>query len=142
MAEFDLRALASKWLAPFREWVDACFAWVKEMQEAQARAEALLRDSLTADEYDQLQSQGHLDLPSHTRPGRVYRIPANGGRVQVYEEDKLRGELCVAPVESVPVPDVVLSHKLLIEGAEEEYLREARWIQVVMPFLDAPGGLE
>jgi hypothetical protein len=33
--------------------------------------------------------------------------------------------LCIAPVDWLPPSDVVLAHKLMIEGDEQEYLRRA-----------------
>lgn len=120
-------------LALIERWVQAGLTWLREMQEAQARAEALLRDSLTETEYQHLHAQGHLEIRSQCRPGRLYHVPVHGGRVRVFEQGRFCGELCVGPVAHLPTPDVVLSHKLMIEGCEEEYLKTARWIQTILP---------
>ncbi|MDP9382063.1 MAG: hypothetical protein M3Q29_18355 [Chloroflexota bacterium] len=40
-------------------------------------------------------------------------------------KDRLLMPLCVQPVERMPHADVVLTHKLMIEGNEQEYLRGA-----------------
>jgi hypothetical protein len=45
--------------------------------------------------------------------------------VKVYEGGVPIMALCVQPVDPVPDGDVVLMHKLMIEGNEEEYLRIA-----------------
>ena len=98
-------------------------------REAEARAAALLEDLLTEDEHRQLERDGYLGVPSPSRPGRTYQVPRHGGRVRVYEGDAPVMALCVEPVEWLPDGDVVLLHKLMIEGNEAEYLRVAnRWV--------------
>ncbi len=94
---------------------------------AEARAEALLVAQLTPAQYAQLQHEGALDLPSPHIPGRVYRIPRRRGMVGVYETGRLRWWLCVGPAAWVPDADVVLTHKLMIEGDEPGYLRAANY---------------
>ena len=92
---------------------------------AEARAGALLRDLLTEDERRQLERDGYLGGPSPSRPGRTYRVPRRRGQVRVYEGTTLVLALCVGPDGWLPDGDVVLLHKLMIEGNEEEYLRVA-----------------
>ena len=133
MAADGVEDWVARGLGLVRQWLQAGLTWLREMQEAQARAEALLRDSLTEAEYQYLRTKGHLEVRSHCRPGRLYHVPAHGGRVRVFEQGRFCGELCVGPVVHLPTPDIVLSHKLMIEGSEEEYLRKARWIQTIMP---------
>jgi len=41
--------------------------------------------------------------------------------------------LCVTPVDSLPPGDVVLVHKLMIEGDEQEYLRRANRYRLRVP---------
>jgi hypothetical protein len=96
-----------------------------DWREAQERAEALLHRILTDDEYRQLSRRGYLEVPSPSRPRRVYRIPRHQGQVRVYEGGVPIMALCVQSVEPIPDGDVVLMHKLMIEGNEEEYLRIA-----------------
>ncbi len=43
----------------------------------------------------------------------------------MYVKDRQIMPLCVQPVEGIPRADVVLTHKLMIEGNEQEYLRGA-----------------
>lgn len=93
--------------------------------EAERRAEALLRRFLTEEEYQQLLCQGYLRVPSPHYPNRVYLIPRYRGLVRVYESGRAVMRLCVGPVEPLPDADVVLMHKLMIEGNEEEYLKIA-----------------
>lgn len=100
-------------------------------EEANRRADALLRDSLTAAEYQDLASLGYLEISSPGTPGRVYRVHAEPSPVMVYEGERLVMELCVGPGEPLPAGDRMLAHKLMIEGNEAEYLQAAnvlrRW---------------
>lgn len=89
-------------------------------------AEALLRDLLDEREYQQLKHRGYVDVASPNDPQRIYRIPNYAGLVRVYEEGWAVRELCLQSVEPLPSADVVLMHKLLIEGDELEYLARAR----------------
>jgi len=50
--------------------------------------------------------------------------------VEVYDEGKLTMRLCVEPLERLPAADVVLMHKLMIEGNEERYLHEANIVHL------------
>ena len=52
-------------------------------------------------------------------------MPRHQGQVKVFESGVPVMALCVQPVEPIPDGDVVLMHKLMIEGNEEEYLRIA-----------------
>jgi hypothetical protein len=100
---------------------------------AQERAEALLRDMLTVAEYTQLGERGYLEVRSPTQPMRTYRVPRRPGRVAVHEFGVEIESLCVAPVGWLPPGDVVLAHKLMIEGNEQEYLRRANHFHRKVP---------
>lgn len=109
-------------------------------REAQDRAEALLRDLLTAEQYTRLGEQGYLEVPSPSQPTRIYCVPKGPGRVAIQEGGLLVESLCVAPVDWLPPSDVVLTHKLMIEGDEQEYLRRANRYRMKVPTrLTAPG---
>jgi len=92
---------------------------------SEQRAEVLLRDILSADQFHQLRRRGYLDVPSPSRANRTYRIPRSRDQVRVYEDGRLIERLCVQAVEPVPTGDVVVMHKLMIEGNEDDYLRLA-----------------
>ncbi len=97
-------------------------------RKAGQRAEALLAEILGDGEYRELERLGYLEVRSPSRPGRVYRVPRSRDLVRVYESGRATMRLCVGPVERVPDADVVLMHKLMIEGDEQQYLRIAnRW---------------
>lgn len=96
-----------------------------DWREAQERAELLLRELLSEEEYRQLNRRGYLEVASPSRPRRVYRIPRHQGQVKVYEGGVPIMALCVQSVEPIPDGDAIVMHKLMIEGNESEYLRVA-----------------
>jgi len=94
---------------------------------AYERAEKLLCDSLHADDYECYQRRGYVEVPSRIHQGRVYRV--DGWRpVAVFEDGEFAGAICIRPRDHLPGPDVVLARKLLIEGAEEEFLASGNWL--------------
>ncbi|HET8629883.1 MAG TPA: hypothetical protein VFL91_20880 [Thermomicrobiales bacterium] len=97
-----------------------------QRRAARARAARTLAALLTAEERAQLRRRGYLAVPSRAVPGRVYRIPRGGDRVEVYEGGRHVATLCVEPAAPLPAPERVLLHKLLLEGDERAYLRAAR----------------
>lgn len=98
-------------------------------------AEVLLRAVLDEREYRQLTRRGYLDVASPTVEQRIYRIPAYTGLVRVYEHGMAVRELCIQPVEPLPSADIVAMHKLMIQGAEQEYWARARHYARVDPNL-------
>jgi hypothetical protein len=96
-------------------------------QEAEQRAEQLLKTILPHDQYNHLVRKGYLEVQSGMYPYRTYRIPRHRGSVEVYEMGRLVMSLCVQPTENIPDSDVVIMHKLMIEGNEREYLRRANY---------------
>jgi len=99
--------------------------YFKGWSRAERRAANLQRDLLTPEQSRQLVWRGYLEIPSPTDPGRVYRVPGNKGYVQVIEHGRAVMRLCVQPVERLPNADIVVLHKLMIEGNEEYYLEKA-----------------
>ncbi len=93
---------------------------------AAMRASALLSDLLSEGERQQLARYGFLAVPSPGVAGRVYRVPAGSGHVEVYEAGELAMTVCVQPMGPLPPGDVVAMHKLMIEGDEEGYLEQVR----------------
>lgn len=104
-----------------------------EWLAAKSRAEKMLSEMLTEQEYLQLSRRGYLEVRSPGYSDRVYRVPKYRGRVHVYENGKAIMSLCVQPIELVPDADVVLIHKLMIEGNEQDYLNMANRFEVT-PF--------
>ncbi len=92
--------------------------------EAESRALALLGEVLSPNEREQLESRGYLEISSPSVPCRVYRVPNRREMVWVYERDRAIMRLCLEPVQPLPDAEMVLIHKLMIEG-NEEYLRLA-----------------
>lgn len=97
------------------------------------RAEALLRELLDEHEYQQVRKQGYVEVVSPSNAQRIYRIPRFLGRVSVYEGGHVVRELCIHPVELIPSADVVVMHKLLIQGDEERYLALANQFPTLLP---------
>jgi hypothetical protein len=93
-------------------------------------AEALLRQVLTSAELDQLNTLGYLDVASRTTPGRTYRVPASQGLVTVLDDGHVTMRLCLVPSRTVAEREHVLVHKLLLEGAEAEYWRQANRVRL------------
>ncbi|MHB0870836.1 MAG: hypothetical protein ACYC66_12700 [Chloroflexota bacterium] len=107
--------------------------WVaSSRQDAQARADLLVRALLSATEYEQLSSRGYLDVRSPTDPQRVYRIPSGTGLVTVMDRGYCVERLCVQSTAPIPEQEAVIVHKLMIEGNEEEYLKLANHFPCVL----------
>jgi hypothetical protein len=97
----------------------------RSWREAEARAELLVRSILTEEEYDKLRHNGYLDIPSPTIPQRVYRVPCGTGTVSVFEGGRCVDRLCVYSTQPIPERETIVVHKLMIEGNEQDYLRQA-----------------
>jgi hypothetical protein len=102
-------------------------------RKAQDRAEVLLRNVLTTEEYAQLGELGYLEVRSPSQPTRLYCVPRGPGRVAVQERGEVVETLCVGPIEWLPPSDIILAHKLMIEGNEQEYLRRANRYRLRAP---------
>lgn len=100
---------------------------------AEQRSSALLRDLLNEQEYRQLMQHGYLEVASPGHKERVYRIPRSAGRVRVYVDGQALVELCIQPVTPLPANDVIVLHKLMIEGNEEGYLARANEVLLALP---------
>lgn len=104
--------------------------------EANERAERLLRECLSPEQYQQLQQHDYFEIPSKLDPQQFYRIPRTRRRVQVFQTYGVGetvlcrkiAELCVIACEPVPDADLVLTHKWMIEGNEPAYLAIANRI--------------
>lgn len=92
---------------------------------AEQRACMLLRQQLGDEEFTLLVRRGYVDIPSPSLPDRAYRIPYTQGMVEVMEDGLGTMRLCIVPTRWVPDCDLVIMHKLLIEGDEARYLRVA-----------------
>ena len=121
-------------LLTFALWMAARPVWcavamrIREGRAANRRAEVLLRGILTSSEYTQLITVGYLDVPSSAHPGCTYRIPRDGSEVILFKGGRAVTGLCVQAVDRIPVADAVAMRKLMIEGAEAEFLLKANRI--------------
>jgi hypothetical protein len=100
-----------------------------QRSEAERRAQQLVTEMLSREQLAQLNRLGFIELRSRLIPGRTYRVPRRRGQVQVYEQGHHAGSLCIQPTRWVPDADVLLMHKLMIEGNEAEYLRTANFFK-------------
>ncbi len=73
----------------------------------------------------QLRRDGFLEVPSRSVPGRRYRIPRRGSPIAVLEPNGRIVYLCLQPATPVAEPELVVLHKLLLEGAEDDYWQRA-----------------
>lgn len=122
-------AIASPAFRALRRLAMSVLEDYRERLEADVRAEALLREILSPAEYEQIRATGYLEVRSQLSPSRLYRIPAHGGLVGLYEDGALVAGLCAQPLSRLPGPDVVAMHKLMIDGNEEGYLRIANHLR-------------
>jgi hypothetical protein len=109
-------------------FIGACFYTRLTRQRAERRAAALVRHLLTSEEFDQLEEHGYLDVPSRSTSGRLYRISGRRGLVTVMDAGEPVMRLCLLPARTIPEREYVLVHKLLLEGAEDDYWRRANHI--------------
>lgn len=105
----------------------------QERALAEERSATLLREMLSEHEYQQLTRHGYVDVVSPSRASRVYRIPGFAGRVRIYEQGRPVAELCVQSAVPLPAKDVIVMHKLMIEGNEQGYLARANEIPLLLP---------
>ena len=95
-----------------------------EKAAADERAEKLLVDHLTPQQYEQLRACGYFEV---NVKGRTYRI-FRGWSMNVQLVDgggkKLRS-YCAVPKLHVPIADQMLAQKLMLEFEEHEFLRVA-----------------
>lgn len=105
-----------------RERVAAEAAFKK--QEAAARAEKLLFETLTPQQKEDIAKKGSFYL--FTKSGRKYRIDRHThGNVYLYDEkDRIVRKLCAQP-SGVPTDDAILAQKLALEADEDSFLRVA-----------------
>jgi hypothetical protein len=97
----------------------------RQKREAARRAEALVQRVLSERDRTELRRSGFVEVPSGLVKGRRYRIPRGGGPVAVLEPDGRVGYLCLQPDTPVAPAELVLIHKLMLEGAEAEYWQRA-----------------
>jgi len=108
------------------EWHMRHGGWIKPGVTPTERAEALLREFLDEREYEQWTRRDYVDVVSPHNAQRIYRIPRYIGLVRMYENGIAMCELCLRSVEPLNGPDVIVLHKLMIQGDEQAYLASAR----------------
>lgn len=96
------------------------------LESPAARADQLLRDVMGEARYQQLKSDGYLDLPSSRHAGRTYRLDGLGN-LSYREPGELtyRTTLCVQPTEAIPRDDQIAMRYLLVTADEERLVKVA-----------------
>lgn len=122
--------LARQWRLRTHDSADCSPA---ERALAEERSSALLREALDEREYQQLMRRGYVEVASPSHAARVYRIPCCDGRVRMYEHGRPLVELCVCPEVALPSNDMIVLHKLMIQGNEKGYLAQANKIPLTLP---------
>ena len=105
-----------------------------EKEAAQKRAQALLKESLDAEQLDQLERTNWFFVKSQL--GKRYRIRHQwaGNVDEIDEEDRVIAEFCIHPQDwGVPVEDSMLIQKLMLEADEPRFLQIANRMGVHNP---------
>ena len=99
-------------------------AFSSEGRKAAKRAHHLLERNLNAAQQRTLARGGFIDV--RASGGRVYRVAWAGwvGRLAA-DEHSLTVQYCILPTVAMPRADRLLALKLMLETAEEEFLRTA-----------------
>lgn len=95
-----------------------------EQEQARTRAENLLLSALTKEQQRSYKERDFFDVISQF--GETYRIyKGNARNVALLKEGKEQKRLCAYVTGNVPVPDINLMQKLMLEACEQEFLRIA-----------------
>ena len=118
-----------------RRVIEACFSEARasrllsevfssERRKAAERAHHLLERNLNADQKRTFAREWFIDV--RASGGRVYRLTWSGAVGRLSEDEKsLTAQYCIMPTVAMPVADRLLALKLMLETAEEEFLRTA-----------------
>jgi hypothetical protein len=99
---------------------------LERQRAARARARDVLRRHLTTTQREELDQHGHFTVIAHGSR-RVYRVrQGRAGNVQLLDPTgKAVRTYCCHPADMVPDEDTMLSQKLMLEHAEDDFLRLA-----------------
>lgn len=107
--------------------------WAREAEEkkaAEARAEVLLKEHLDEEQRKQLKERNYFELRTIQKDGteRVYRVNrGRQGNVQQIDpaNQQVIRRFCIHPTLQVPDADTMLAQKLMLEHAEEDFIKTA-----------------
>ncbi len=99
----------------------------QERREAEARAEAFLLTHLDDAQRATYEAARYFDVLSDdgARTYRLYKGVSGNVKLLEVETGRAQRSYCAHPREDLPVADVVLAQKLMLEYAEDEFLRIA-----------------
>lgn len=112
-------------LVPVLPRIEPCMPVDPQPTEADKKAEVLLRGILTPQQIADYEQHKRFDVVSQS--GKVYRLNRGVVRNVVLLDasgKSVRG-FCIHPRETVPVADVLVAQKLLIEADEKRFLETA-----------------
>lgn len=96
----------------------------RQAVRAHARARALLHRHLTREQRFELKRTRGFRMKD--RAGRLYHV-TEGTSTNIYiEHEGTKYALCVIPTEKLPLPDVLLAQKIMLETDPEAFIRLAR----------------
>jgi hypothetical protein len=95
-----------------------------ERRAAEIKADALLHSCLSAEQKEELTKKNHFHLYVGKNKYRIERGISGNVKLINENDDRPKHQYCIHPVD-VPVGDVMLAQKLLLETNEEEFLRVA-----------------
>ena len=112
-------------------WVGDCFdleavGLPKERNQAEAKAEALLKEHIGLEAFDKLYQVGYIEVDSRKYAGRKYRVPQARLEIEVLDEQgRVIDRLCVHPREAYPESDELLARIVMLRFAEDKILEIA-----------------
>lgn len=95
-----------------------------ERKAAEIKAEKLLHSCLTEEQKDELIKKNYFHLYVGNKKYRIERGTTGNIKLLYENSDNPKHQYCIHPT-GVPVGDVMLAQKLLLETNEEEFLRVA-----------------
>ena len=106
---------------------------LRAKEEAARKAKELLKESLDAEQLDQLERTNWFFVKSQL--GKRYRIRHRwaGNVDEIDDQDRVVAEYCIHPRQRVPVEDSMLIQKLMLEADEPRFLQIANRMGYSVP---------
>ncbi len=122
------RDLPDEWAVGVRDMLDTLADPYRCEDEANLRAEQLLREQLGED-YQKLVTQGYIDVPSRVFRNTFYRLRLRRP-IEVFKNGRRQPwRLCVVSIERVPAADELLMKLLWLKTNEEYVLATANRVR-------------
>lgn len=97
----------------------------QKAREAYERAEKLLLDALDKIQAEQYKKDKKITVQSKT--GEIFELASawSGNAVEITPDGKRLARFCIHPREQIPIPDLLLAQKLMLETDPESFRRIA-----------------